>query len=167
MAQIVPVAELLQMADHALEPSPWLVIDQGRIDRFAEATEDRQFIHVDPERAARTPFGSTIAHGFLTLSLLPHLAESIAVVPEGLVMGVNYGLNSLRFLQPVPVGSAVRLRLKILGVTAKGNDRLLVTSEAVIEIRDEARPALLAETLALYVVAPVGNDSQGNSEGEA
>jgi len=134
------------------EPSAWMRIDQDRIDRFADATGDHQFIHVDPERAAQTPFGGTIAHGFLTLSLLPRLLEEITVKPEGVVMGINYGLNKLRFLQPVLAGSEIRARSRILHVTEKGSRRLLLTGEVTVEIRGQEKPALVAETLTLFVL---------------
>ena len=101
----VPVTELAQYVGKELGRSEWLKIDQQRINLFAEATGDFQFIHVDPEKAAKTPFGSTIAHGFLTLSLIPKLMEDILVLPEGLKMVVNYGLDSVRFIQPVKVDS--------------------------------------------------------------
>ena len=140
------------MAGHQAEPSRWLRIDQERIDRFAEATGDFQYIHVEPEKAAETPFGTTIAHGFLTLSLLPKLAEDVIPRPQGVVMGINYGLNKVRMLQPVKSGSEVRLRCKILKVVEKGEGRLLVTAENSIEIQGEAKPALVAETLTLYIL---------------
>ena len=152
MPKIVSKTELLELAGHESEPTGWFLVDQERVDRFAEATLDRQFIHVDPERAGATRFGGTIAHGFLTLSLLPHLAESIAVVPEGLRMAVNYGVDRVRFPRPVPVGSEIRLRLKVLEVTQRRSGQLLVRSEATLEVRGKARPALVAETLALFIV---------------
>ena len=153
MPKVVPKDELLQMAGRQSEPSSWLEIDQAQIDLFAEATRDHQFIHVDPEKAARTPLGKTIAHGFLTLSLVPHLAEENGVVPEGLLMAFNYGLNKLRFIQPVAVGSRVRLHSKILSVTEKDPGRLLMTTEATIEIQGDDKPALVAEMLMMFVVA--------------
>lgn len=144
--------ELDEMIGTTLGPSDWLRVEQERIDQFAEATGDHQFIHTDPERAAATPFGSTIAHGYLTLSLLPRLLAEVSVMPEGTVMGINYGLNSLRFLQPVPSGSAVRARAKLLEVSDKSPDRVLMTSEVTVEIEGQERPALVAETLTLLVV---------------
>jgi acyl dehydratase len=134
-----------------------MTIDQERIQRFADATDDHQFIHVDPEKAAESLFGTTVAHGYLTLSLLPHLSQEHSVIPERLLMAINYGLNRVRFLQPVKVGSAVRVRSRILKVASKGPDRVLVTSEATVEIKGEDRPALTAETLALYVVGKAPN----------
>jgi acyl dehydratase len=115
----VPVTELSQYVGKELGRSAWLKIDQQRINLFAEATGDFQFIHVDPEKAAKTPFGSTIAHGFLTLSLIPKLIEDILVLPEGLKMVVNYGLDSVRFIQPVKVDSQVRLKVDLAEVTEK------------------------------------------------
>ncbi len=152
MPTFVPAEELLEMAGHEAGPSEWLVVDQQRIDRFADATEDHQFIHVDPERAAATPMGSTIAHGFLTLSLLPRLNDELVVMPEGMQMALNYGLDKVRFLQPVRSGSRVRLRNRILEVKAKSGGRILVKSEAQVEIEGEEKPALIAETLFLFVV---------------
>ena len=110
MPTSVTKEELLRMAGHESGPTQWLAIDQERVNLFADATGDHQFIHVDPEKAARLPFGTTIAHGYLTLSLLPMLSEEIAVQPEGLVMAFNYGVNKVRFPNPVPVGSKVRAR---------------------------------------------------------
>lgn len=152
MPQWVPKESLLAMAGRELGPSSWLEIDQDRIDRFAEATLDRQFIHVDPDRAAGTPFGGTIAHGFLSLSLLPHLSEEHAVAPEGTTMAINYGLNKVRFLQPVRAGSRVRLHSKIVAVDEKAGGRVLVRGEASLEIEGQTKPALVAETLFMYFV---------------
>ena len=152
MAQQVSTGALLAMAGKDLGRSSWLTVDQARIDLFADATGDHQFIHVDPEKAALTPFGSTIAHGFLSLALIPLLSQETTVVPEGLRMAVNYGLNKVRFLQAVKVGSEVRLFSKILEVSEKKPGRILVTCEATIEIKGETKPALIAETVAMYVV---------------
>ncbi len=154
MPNVVPKDELLEMAGHQSEPSPWLTIDQSQINLFADATRDHQFIHVDPVRASKTPLGTTIAHGFLTLSLLPHLAEEHATMPEGLLMAFNYGLNKVRFIQPVKVDSEVRMYSKILAVTEKDPGRVLVTTEATVEIKGEDKPALIAEMLSMFVVSP-------------
>ena len=112
----VPVAQLKDYVGKELGRSEWLTIDQARINLFAEATGDHQFIHVDPVKAAKTPFGSTIAHGFLSLSLMPKLMEDILIMPEGLKMAVNYGLDSVRFIQPVKVDSKVRLNVTLTDV---------------------------------------------------
>ena len=140
------------MVGHESGPSQWLEIDQERIDRFADATLDHQFIHVDPERAAATPLGSTIAHGFLTLSLLPHLNDEMAVMPEGMQLVFNYGLDRVRFLQPVTVGSRVRLQTRILEVKGKADGRILMKLENTVEIEGQEKPALVAEVLYLFVV---------------
>ncbi len=123
----------------------WMEISQQRIQDFADATLDHQFIHVDPERAAETPFGGTVAHGFLTLSLLVHLSTSLPAVPlEGVAMGINYGLNKVRFIAPVPSGARVRASATTDAVVLKGNaiDR---TRTFTIEIEGSDKPALIAE----------------------
>jgi acyl dehydratase len=157
MPRRVPLDDLLQSAGATSEPSAWLRVDQERIDGFAAATDDAQWIHVDPERAAKTPFGSTIAHGFLTLSLLPHLLAEITVMPEITVMAINYGLDKVRFLQPVTVGSEVRARATTRRVTPKGAGRILVAAEVTVEIRGQERPALVAEALTMFVLAEAGD----------
>ena len=151
MPKIVPKDELLKMKGWRSSPSDYFEIDQERIDRFAEATEDRQFIHSDPERAAQTPFGGTIAHGFLTLSLLSRLVRDIFVIPEGTVMVVNYGLDKVRFIEPVPSGGRVRAYIEILDVVEKDRGRILVTSKVTIAIAGHDKPALIAESLVLFV----------------
>ncbi len=152
MPTFVSKEELLSMAGRESEPTAWLAIDQERVDLFAEATGDHQFIHVDPEKAARTPLGGTVAHGYLTLSLLPMLAGEIAVMPEGMVMAFNYGVNKVRFPSPVRVGSEIRLRSRITDVVEKGPGRILVRAQATVEIRGGEKPALVAETLSMFVV---------------
>ena len=147
-----PVAELLQSVGKELGRSQWLTIDQARINLFAEATGDFQFIHVDPQKAAQTPFGTTIAHGFLTLSLMPKLMEDILVLPEGLKMMINYGLDSVRFIQPVKVGSQVRLKVDLVDVTEKRPGQWLLKATATLEIDGEEKPAYIAEPLTLCFV---------------
>lgn len=148
----VPVTELSQYVGKELGHSAWLKIDQQRINLFAEATGDFQFIHVDPGKAAKTPFGSTIAHGFLTLSLIPKLIEDILVLPEGLKMVVNYGLDSVRFIQPVKVDSQVRLKVDLAEVTEKRPGQWLLKAIATLEIDGEEKPAYIAESLSLCFV---------------
>ncbi|WP_416427071.1 MaoC family dehydratase [Pseudomonas sp. App30] len=148
----VPVAELKQYVGKELGYSQWLKIDQARINLFAEATGDFQFIHVDPEKAAKTPFGSTIAHGFLSLSLIPKLMEDLLVVPEGLKMVVNYGLDSVRFIQPVKVDSNVRLKVELTEVTEKKPGQWLLKATATLEIEGSEKPAYIAEPLSLCFV---------------
>ena len=129
--------------------SSWLRIDQARIDQFAEATEDRQFIHVDPELSAQmSPWGVPIAHGFLTLSLLTHLLASVPQDPkalEGILMGVNYGFEKVRFVNPVKVNSRVRAQSTIANVEQKDANTLHVTRAITVEIEGETKPALVAE----------------------
>ena len=148
----VPVNELTQYVGKELGRSDWLKIDQQRINLFAEATGDFQFIHVDPEKAAKTPFGTTIAHGFLTLSLIPMLMMDILVLPEGLKMVVNYGLDSVRFIQPVKVDSKVRLKVDLGEVTEKKPGQWLLKATATLEIEGEEKPAYIAEPLSLCFV---------------
>ncbi|MCO7513326.1 MaoC family dehydratase [Pseudomonas guariconensis] len=148
----VPVAALSQYVGKELGRSDWLTIDQQRIDLFAEATGDFQFIHVDPEKAAQTPFGTTIAHGFLTLSLIPKLMEDILVLPEGLKMVVNYGLDSVRFIQPVKVDSKVRLKVELSDASEKKPGQWLLKAIATLEIESEEKPAYIAESLSLCFV---------------
>jgi len=148
----VPVAELSQYVGKELGCSEWLTIDQARINLIAEATGDFQFIHVDPEKAAKTPFGSTIAHGFLTLSLIPKLMEDILVLPEGLKMVVNYGLDSVRFIQPVKVDSKVRLKVDLSEAFEKKPGQWLLKFTATLEIEGQEKPAYIAEPLTLCFV---------------
>jgi acyl dehydratase len=153
MRRTISASELSSRIGQELEPSSWLEISQERVDRFADATDDHQYIHVDPERAARTPFGGTIAHGFLTLSLLPRLTAEKAPAIEGAVMGLNYGADKLRFVQPVRVGSRIRARQQYLEATERRPGQWLVRTLVTVEIEHEAKPALVAETLALFYVA--------------
>lgn len=133
--------------------SDWVLVDQERINRFAEATGDFQFIHVDPELARGTPFGSTIAHGFLTLSLLPMLSQAADLpAPVEMKMGVNYGGNRTRFLAPVKVGKRLRGRFRQIAYEAKGPGQFQHTIEYVVEIEGEDKPALMAEWVLLYFV---------------
>ena len=148
----VAVAQIKDYVGKELGHSEWLTIDQERINLFAEATGDFQFIHVDPVKAAQTPFGSTIAHGFLTLSLIPKLMEDILVVPEGLKMVVNYGLDSVRFIQPVKVGSRVRLKVDLSEAIEKKPGQWLLKATTTLEIEGEEKPAYIAEPLSLAFV---------------
>jgi len=136
--------------------SKWIEIDQKRIDAFADATEDWQFIHVNPEAAAQTPFGGTIAHGFLTLSLMSAMTYDANPPLDGVVMGVNYGFDKLRFIAPVRAGSKVRGRFKLLSAENKGSadgvTRWLIKHEVTVEIEGAEKPALIAEWLGMQMV---------------
>ena len=148
----ISLEDFKNSAGSELGPSDWLLIDQERINRFADATDDYQFIHVDPEKAAETTFGSTIAHGFLSLSVLPHLLAQIMPIPDGLVMGINYGTDKVRFSQPVHVDSRVRARARIEKVNARSGGQYMVKTRVTLEIEDRRRPAVVADILSMYVV---------------
>jgi len=133
--------------------SEWIGIDQARINAFADTTEDHQYIHVDPARAAQTPFGGTIAHGFLTLSLLPRMMQDVGAGMEGAVMGINYGFDKVRFLAPVKVDSRVRARAKLLDVQEKAPGQFLIKQEIAVEIENSGKPALVCEWLTMVMTA--------------
>jgi acyl dehydratase len=126
-------------------------ITQDRINTFADCTDDHQFIHVDEEAAKNTPFGGTIAHGFLTLSLLSKMAEGNGVIPENVVMGLNYGFDKVRFLAPVKSGKRVRANAEIADITRKDGDRFLIKQAISVEIEGEETPALVAEWLTMVI----------------
>ncbi len=149
MPTVVPASELKDQIGKTLGPSEWFAIDQDRINAFADVTIDHQFIHVDPDKAKLTPFGTTVAHGFLTLSLLTHLTSDTALMPEGTVMGVNYGFDKVRFIQPVKVGQQVRATVVPMTVLERGPGQYLVKSEVTVEIDGEDKPAVVAEWLGL------------------
>ena len=149
-------SDLPSLIGQEIGVSRWITVDQARIDAFAKITEDEQFIHVDPERARATPFGGTIAHGFLTLSLASAMSYDAVAPLDGVVMGVNYGFDHLRFLAPVPAGSKVRGRFRLLSAEAKpaqdGVTRWLLKHELTIEIEGGDKPALVAEWLGMQMV---------------
>ena len=142
----------LGMVGSELGVSSWRLVDQARIDAFADNTEDHQFIHVDPVRAAReTPFGATIAHGFLTLSLLSTFAYEVLPTVSGVGMGVNYGFDKVRFISPVRAGSRVRARFRLAEATMRSPSELLSRTQVSIEIEGEDKPALVADWLGLLL----------------
>jgi acyl dehydratase len=140
------LAELERSAGLDLGAGPWTRLDQERIDLFADATNDHQWIHVDRERAAAGPFGGTIAHGYLTLSLLPGLMRDLLTVTDARV-GVNYGIDRVRFTAPVPTGSEVRLRARLGACERRGDGGLLYHVEVEVELRGAERPALVGDVL--------------------
>lgn len=152
MTQTIKAEDLPTLVGKELEPSPWLEITQERVNQFADATNDWQFIHVDPEKAAQTLFGGPIAHGFLSLSLLSYLNAQNAILPENLVMGINYGSDRVRYLMPVRVGKRIRSKQKVLEVTEKNPGQWLLKNEVTVEIEGEETPALIAEILSMMVV---------------
>ena len=150
MAAVIGRDAYLKLVGTEIGVSSWRVVDQPRIDTFAEVTEDHQFIHVDPERAAReTPFGGTIAHGFLTLSLLSTFAYEVLPTVEGVAMSVNYGFDKLRFISPVKAGARVRGRFHLAEATWRNPKELLSRTNASIEIEGVQRSALVADWLGL------------------
>ena len=148
----IPVSELTSLIGKDMGHSDWLLVDQERVNQFAECTGDHQFIHIDEEKAKQTPFGGTIAHGFLSLSLVPMLMEKIMIMPQGLKMAVNYGLDSVRFIQPVKVDSRVRLVVTLTDATEKNPGQWLLKARAVLEIEGQEKPAYIAEPLTLCFV---------------
>ena len=148
----MPVASLDEIRNRIgreIGVSSWITVDQDRIDAFAEATEDRQFIHTDPAAAAQTPFGGTIAHGFLSLSLLSRMAAEAMLIPEGVKMAVNYGLDRVRFLAPVRSGKRVRGRFTLDSVEEKAPGQWLFRHQVMVEIEGEEKPALTAAWIGL------------------
>ena len=148
----VPVDKLKDYIDQPLGTSEWVTIDQDRINAFADVTLDHQFIHVDVEQAKATPFGTTIAHGYLSLSLVSHFLGECGVLPEGTVMAINYGSDKVRFLQPVAVNSKVRGHGKLLEVGEKSPGQYLVKTGISVEIEGKEKPALVAEILSMFIV---------------
>jgi acyl dehydratase len=133
-------------------PTPWHEVTQAQINLFADCTFDHQFIHVDEEKAKQTPFGSTIAHGFLSLSMLSHFAEDFSVIIDGFYMGLNAGFDKVRFLQPVKVSSRIRAHAKILSIAEKKPGQFRLSTEVTVEIENCDTPALVAEWVSVQMV---------------
>ncbi|KDP93802.1 Nodulation protein N [Brevundimonas sp. EAKA] len=150
---VMTTSELQSRVGQQVGVSRWFEVSQARIDAFADCTEDRQFIHVDPEAAQTTPFGGTIAHGFLTLSLASAMSYDAVAPLKGAVMGINYGFDRLRFLAPVRAGSRVRGRFRLLSAEDRGAGRWLLKHEITVEIEGDDKPALIAEWLGMQVMA--------------
>jgi acyl dehydratase len=147
---VTTVAEMQELIGREIGLTDWMEITQERVNLFADATGDHQYIHVDPERAKQTFFGGTVAHGYLTLSLIPYLGGlrvSGVKFQLGGRMGVNYGLNKVRFISPVHVGKRIRMRTTLLAVEEIGDRAVQTTSQQTIEIEDEEKPACIAETI--------------------
>ena len=150
MIETLTLEQIKERCGQEMGKSDWLEIDQNRINQFAECTLDYQWIHIDEEKAAAGPFGKTIAHGFLTLSLISYFSEKAMVVPEGAVMAINYGLNKVRNLNPVTVGSRIRDTFSMGEVTEKSGGRILMSTNHVIEIEGQEKPACVAESLVMF-----------------
>jgi len=149
---VIPASELPDHIGEETGRSDWFTIDQGRIDKFADATMDHQWIHVDPDAAAQGPFGKTIAHGFLTQSLLSYLTLGSMLLPEGAVMYINYGSDKVRFLNPVKVDSRVRTVTVLKDVKEKSPGQILIANSVTVEIEGEPKPALVADLLTLAIM---------------
>ena len=149
MKTFATIADLVACQGQDVATSDWVQMTQERVGRFADATSDHQWIHVDPDRARSGPFGTTIAHGFLTLSLIPHFLE-IALRVEGLRMVVNYGLNKVRFTAPVPVGSRIRAHLHLMAVQTLDPEGLQLSWRITMELEGASKPACVAEALVRY-----------------
>ena len=150
MSNIVSANQLGNYVGQEISISEWIHVEQDRIDLFADATGDHQYIHVDAERAAETPFGTTIAHGFLSLSLLASMNGGLKL--ENSVMGINYGLDKVRFLNPVKVGAKIRGRFTLVSAEEKKPMHFLLKHNVVVEIEGEEKPALIADWLGMTVV---------------
>ena len=151
----MPVASLDDIRERIgteIGVSDWLTVDQARINAFADATEDRQFIHVDPDAAARTPFGGTVAHGFLSLSMLSRMAAEAMLIPDNVKMAVNYGLDRVRFIAPVQSGQRIRGRFTLDSIEEKAPGQLLLRHSVTVEIEGVDKPALTAQWLGLLFV---------------
>ena len=149
---IASLEEIRSRVGQEVGTSDWLTVGQGRICDFADATEDRQFIHVDPEAAAQTPFGGTVAHGFLTLSLLSRMGAEAMLIPDGARMVVNYGFERVRFVAPVRSGKRIRGRFLLESFEEKAPGQILLRHGVVVEIEGEDRPALFAQWLTLIYI---------------
>ena len=152
MSTVIATQDYIDFIGRETDATDWLEVDQDRVNAFADCTLDHQFIHIDPEAASKTPFGSTIAHGFLTLSLLSYFAEQLKIAMDGVKMGVNYGLDKVRFINPVKVGQRVRARGKVLDILEKNPGQFQLKLEVTVEIEGETKPALIAEWLVMQFV---------------
>jgi acyl dehydratase len=153
MLEVVAKDKLTDYIGKELGAGDWFAVTQDQVNTFADATLDHQFIHIDEEKAKETPFGGTIAHGFLTLSMLVHLTEKCGVIPENVMMGVNYGFDKVRFINPVRVGSEIRAKVTIADVTHKDGGQILIKQAISVEIKGQEKPALIGEWLLMFVVA--------------
>jgi len=145
--------EVASYAGYESEPTDWFEVKQEQINQFADCTLDHQFIHVDPAKAKETPFGTTIAHGFLSLSMLSHFSEQFGLVIEGVYMGVNYGFDSVRFISPVKVNSRIRAHAKVIEIIEKNPGQFMSKTEVTVEIEGEQKPALKAVWIGMQMVA--------------
>ena len=153
MVKIIKRDEVESYNGYQAEPSEWFTVTQEQINQFADCTHDHQFIHVDPEKAKATPFGTTIAHGFLSLSMLSHFAEQFNVVIDGLTMAINYGFDKVRFIAPVKVGKRIRAHATVAELVEKNPGQFQMKVVVTVEIEGEDKPALMAEWITQQFVA--------------
>lgn len=153
MPETIALDEIKARIGNEVGVSDWLAIDQKRIDTFAQCTDDHQWIHVDAGQAAQGPFGKTIAHGFLSLSLVTHLSAELMPIPEGALMVINYGMDKVRFIHPVPVDSEIRDRVVLKDVVEKDGGRILLVTEHTIEIKGIDKPAAVIVLLFMCFTA--------------
>jgi acyl dehydratase len=152
MPNIINRNDITQAVGSQSDPTEWHQVTQEQINQFADCTHDHQFIHVDPEAAKKTPFGTTIAHGFLSLSMLSHFAESFMTVIDGFYMGINSGFDKVRFIHPVTVNSKIRAHAKLLDIQETKPGQFRVKTEVTIEIEGIDKPALVAEWIGIQMV---------------
>jgi acyl dehydratase len=152
MATIVEKEKIADYVGFQAQPTPWHTVTQEQINQFADCTLDHQYIHIDPVRAKDSAFGTTIAHGFLTLSMLSHFAESYSLLISGFYMGINSGFDKVRFISPVKVGSRIRAHAKVAEIEEKKPGQYRLMTEVSIEIEGEERPALIAEWISIQMV---------------
>ena len=152
MATSIKASETANYIGHQSAPTAWHTVTQEQINQFADCTLDHQFIHIDPERAKETPFGTTIAHGFLTLSLCSHFAEEFGLFIEGCYMGINSGFDKIRFLQPVTVNSRIRAHAKVVSIEETKPGQFRMKTEVSVEIENVDTPALVAEWISIQLV---------------
>lgn len=148
--EVLSIEKIKARIGEELGVTDWFQMDQDRINKFADCTLDHQWIHVDPDAAAKGPFGKTIAHGYLVVSLLSYFAADYAVLPEGTMMAINYGMNKLRLMNPVVSDAKIRDRIVLSQVEEKSNGRVLVTTTHTIEIEGADKPACVAEVLSMF-----------------
>ncbi len=153
MPTVILPSEIDQYQSFESEPTEWHIVTQDQIDQFADCTLDHQFIHVDPEKAKLSPFGTTIAHGFLTLSMLSYFALEFSVVIEGVQIGVNAGFDKVRFVSPVKVGSRIRAHAKMLGISEKKPGQFRLRTGVTVEIEGEEKPALIADWIGVQIIS--------------
>lgn len=152
MKETIKASELPARVGQELEPSSWLEITQERVNQFADATNDHQFIHVDADKAAKTPFRGTIAHGYLTLSLVPFLTAEKSLNIEDVAMGINYGSDKVRFIQPVRVGSRIRAKQVLKAAVERNPGQWMIRTGLTIEIEGQEKPAMIADLISIIVI---------------